>query len=229
MLSMQAISLTVENAHMYRILAGLLTFLPLVAFAGQPADTKDADKKAGLRVGANLPGPFQPYNVTGKFAGRYRCPITEHDGDPMVLIFTRETEPSELLTSLLVKLENVADKNRNVRLGVTAVFLDKDLTEVLGQDNSKEDLRLEFADKLSSKLSGMLKKTNDTTMQNLVVVTISCANDLAKYGLDTQHKATVVLYNKFEVVGIHDVEDLDEKTVDAILKDVADKFGATRK
>ena len=77
----------------------------------------------------------------------------------------------------------------------------------------------------------MFKEVDPFTKQNLVVVCISCDNDLQKvgYGLDRNHKATVVLYDKLEVRAVHDYEDLDDKRIDAIMADVADKLGAKRK
>lgn len=223
---------------MRRCLAALAVLTPFFALAADPP--ADKDKKA-LRVGANVPGPFHPYNVTGKYGphkekdeeveGRYHCPVTEHAEDPMVLVFTRDLEVGDKLKSLLQKLDNAAKANTNVRLAATVVFLDAKLKEVLGSNNETEDMRRDLAASLREKFAGMFTATNEFTKQNLVVVCIGSNDDLKDHGYDLNlnNKVTVVLYNKLEIRAIHDVEDLDDARIDAIMKDVADKLGATRK
>src|SRR5438128_1806253 len=76
-----------------------LLAVPLVVLAvGLPSATPQ-----GVRDKPDLPGPFLPYNVTGKFGrttktendkqidvpGNFHCLITEHGLDPGVLIFVR--------------------------------------------------------------------------------------------------------------------------------------------
>jgi hypothetical protein len=252
---------------MRRRFAPLALLTPLFVVGAEPADKKDKNQPV-LRVGANLPGPFHPYNVTGKYGprkekdkeeeteGRYHCPITEHAEDPMVLVFTRDTEVGDKIKSLAQKLDNATKANTNVRLAATLVFVDKedpkpdaDLLQVLGipadpdklTDEAKklrdrvadpiaiEDRRRKLAATLAAAFRDMFKETNPFTKQNLVVVCIASNNDLGKYNLDTTHKATVVLYNKLEIKAVHDYEDLDDAKIDAIMKDVADKLGAARK
>src|SRR5438874_419347 len=125
-----------ELSHMYRRLAAFAVLAPLFAPAAEPAADKAKDNK-GLRVGANVPGPFHPYNVTGRYGprkemdkeeeteGRYHCPLTEHAEDPMVLVFTRDVEVGDKIKSLMQKLDNATAKNTNVRLAATVVFLEK--------------------------------------------------------------------------------------------------------
>ena len=219
--------------------------MPLFVLAADPPADKDK-KLPALRVGANVPGPFHPYNVTGRFGpqrikdkttqkeedveGRYHCPVTEHGEDPMVLVFTRDLEVGDKLKSLLQKLDTVTAANKDkVRLGATVVFLDKELPEVVGSSDATDDRRRELAASLREKFAGMFKEDNPFTKQKLVVVCIGSDADLAKYELDRNHKATVVLYNKLEIRAVHDVEDLDDARIDAIMQDVADKLGAKRK
>ena len=228
---------------MHRILAVLFTLAAVVSLAAQPTDKKDDDKKepdkkkGGLHVGANLPGPFVPYNATGKYAGRFRSPVTEQDGDPTVLVFTRETEPGPVLKSLVSRLENVADKNRNTRLAAAVVFV-QEPPKAVDNPTKNRDIELDalaeddpqvvLAASLRESLGSMLKATREITKQNLVILCVSNDADLSSFELDRSHKATIVLYRKLEVLAVHDVEDLDDKTVEAVMKDVAEKFKAAR-
>lgn len=225
---------------MRRCLVAFAALTPLFALAADPPADKDKDRKeSGLRVGANIPGPFHPYNVNGRYGprkigevevdGTYHCPVTEHAEDPMVLVFTRDTEVGEKLKTLLQKLDDATKNNRKVRLAATVVFLDKDLPEVLGNKDETEDARRELAAKLKEKLTGMFTEANEFTKQNLVVVCIGCDKDLKKYELDANNKITVVLYNKLEIRAVHAAAELDDARIDAIMKDVADKLGATKK
>src|SRR5262249_3872623 len=80
-----------------RRVVSFLTVLFLLA-VGLPSATSQ-----GVRDNPDLPGPFQPYNVTGKYGrtvktendksikvpGNFHCLITEHGLDPGVLIFVR--------------------------------------------------------------------------------------------------------------------------------------------
>src|SRR5262249_35278767 len=108
---------------MRRVLIGLAVLVPAMVCAAQPDDKEKA--KTVLRVGGNLPGAFHPFNLTGKYDGRFHCPVSEQDLDPTVLIFTRETEPSAALKDLVERATNAAVKNRDTRLTCVVVFLHK--------------------------------------------------------------------------------------------------------
>jgi hypothetical protein len=268
----QAPSSNREIPHMRRRFAALAILTPWLVLAAEPAvdKAKDADKSP-LRVGANLPGPFHPYNVTGRYGprkekdkeeesqGRYHCPVTEHAEDPMVLVFTRDVEIGDKIKSLAKKLDDATKTNTNVRLAAAIVFVDKedpkpgkDLLQVLGVSETPdkltgdararddklreeagniaiEDRRRELAVTLRDAFRDLFKETDPFTKQNLGVACIASNKDLDKYKLDPTHKATVVLYKNLEVKALHDYEDLDDAKIDAIMKDVADKLGATRK
>jgi hypothetical protein len=232
---------------MRRCLVAFAALSPLFVLAADPPAEKDKDKdkdkdKPALRVGANIPGPFHPYNVNGRYGprkigevevdGTYHCPVTEHAEDPMVLVFTRDLDVGEKLKTLLQKLEAATKNNTKVRLAATVVFLDDKLKdEVIGQTDATDDRRRELAASLREKLAGLFTETNEFTKQNLVVVCIGCDKDLKKVGyqLDQNHKVTVVMYNKLEIRAVHAVAELDDAHIDAIMKDVADKLGATKK
>jgi hypothetical protein len=226
---------------MRRCLVAFAALSPLFVLAADPPADKDKDtKRPALTVGANIPGPFHPYNVNGRYGprkigevevdGTYHCPVTEHAEDPMVLVFTRDTEVGEKLKTLLQKLDDATKNNRKVRLAATVVFLDDKLKdEVLGKTDDTDDARRELAAKLKERLTGMFTEANEFTKQNLVVVCIGCDKDLKKYELDANNKITVVMYNKLEIRAVHAAAELDDARIDAIMKDVADKLGATKK
>jgi hypothetical protein len=162
---------------MRRTLIGFTLLIPALCLSAAEPDAKDKSKDR-LRVGANLPGPFHPYNLTGKFDGRYHCPISEQDLDPTVLLFTRDIEPTPALEQLIVDLAVAARKNRDTRLTIVVVFLpkleeargdarkDKEVVKGLEPDpklekqNTIEDNRLETAEKLRLWLGGVNTEIN---------------------------------------------------------------------
>src|SRR4051794_39214155 len=102
----------------------LVVFLAASAGApGQPEKKDEPKAKTGLRKGGNIPGPFHPYNLNGRRADHYHCPITEHDLGPVALVFTRDLEVGDALKSLVAKLDNAAVKNPLINLYVTVVFV----------------------------------------------------------------------------------------------------------
>ena len=63
-----------------------------------------------LQVGKNLPGPFHPYNVTGPHKQHFHCLVSEHDVDPMVMIFHKNVDFADPLANLLKKIDSAIDK-----------------------------------------------------------------------------------------------------------------------
>lgn len=47
--------------------------------------------KSGPQIGQMIPGPFQPVNATGPYAGRPHCLVCQFGLRPVVLVFARET------------------------------------------------------------------------------------------------------------------------------------------
>ena len=223
---------------MWHRFAALAVLTPLFVCAADPPAEKEK-KQPALRVDADVPGPFHPFNVTGRYGphkvqnedveGTYHCPVTEHAEDPMVLVFTRDLEVGDKLKSLLEKLDDVTKKNLSARLAATIVFLDKDLPDILGSDDKNEDARRDLVAKLTAKFAGMFTEKNPFTRQNLVIVCLGSDTDLAKYELNPEHKATVVLYNKLKIRAVHAVADLDDVCIDKIMTDVDKQLGASKK
>src|SRR5205085_10704865 len=91
--------------------------------------------------GSNIPGPFSPYNVTGKKRGHYHCLVSEYDLNPVVMVVVRGVEDKDGgLRQLLVKLDNLADKNPNTRLASFAVFVTGTVKDLAREDDQREEL-----------------------------------------------------------------------------------------
>lgn len=204
-----------------------LIFVVMSAAADDPPAKKDA---AGLKVGSNLPGTFHPYNVTGPHKQRFHCLISEHGLDPMVMIFHKNADFGDPLPNLLKHLDAAIDKNPNSPFGAFAVLLPDELPDTAGSNekeqntnNKNDDARLEIAKKIEDKASDMKLKH--------VVLCLDNKSDVAKYKLQDDNLITVVLYKKLKVVSVHALpkSDFTDATVEKIMADVADKFGAKKK
>jgi hypothetical protein len=201
----------------------LLLSLPLlalvlaapVAISQPPKD--DREKKIGLEVGKDLPGPFQPYNVTGERAGRFHCLVTQASLDPLVIIFVRDLDYTDSLKALEEALDNRISKNLNVRLNSFTVFLSDDLPKVVEEDDKR--------DKIAEEL-----RTKAKDLKN-VVFCLDSKSDLEQYSLDDNVWATVVLVKRYKVVALHKLskDKLNAAMVDEIMGEVAEQLGATRK
>jgi hypothetical protein len=200
-----------------------------------------AQEKGALAPGDNVPATFHPYNVNARITvaaepdekgkgeapasatakGRYHCLITEYDLDPVVMIVARNLDDSAGLHDLLKKIDGAIDRNPVTRLRCFVVALYDDLTEVVTQDDKRNELipRLE-------------KMAEDLKLKG-VVVTLAAPVDVEKFKLDDKAALNAVLYEKLRVVAVHNVarEKLDKEggpEAKAILDDVAGKLKASR-
>jgi hypothetical protein len=196
------------------MLAALLT----VPALSQEAKQESKEKKPGLKVGQDLPGPFHPYNVTGPRAGRYHCLVTRGSLDPLVILFvTKVDDYTESLKALEEGLENRITRNPNTRLNSFTVFLSDEIANILEDDDKRDKI----ADELLTK-AGEMKN---------VVFCLDNKADVDNYKLDDNAYATVVLVNKYKVVSVHTLtkDQLNPAAVEAILGEVGEKLGATKK
>jgi hypothetical protein len=174
----------------------------------------------GLKPDANLPGPLNPYNVTGPYKGRFHDLIAEFGMEPAVLIIARGLdftgENKDRLPDLLKNLDGAIEKNPNARLHAGVVFLIDDLMDVVTEDDKREGLTPKIED-LGQKFKH-------------VVLGLDSKKYLDKYDLGDA-AVTVILYNKMKIVSVHSLTKgkLDEQAVNQILAEVADKLGAKRK
>src|SRR5262245_1519725 len=97
-----------------------------------------APGRAVPKAGENVPGAFHAYNVNGAHRGRYHCPVTDYDLDPVVLLVHRGTEDSEGFKALREKLDAAIGKNTAARLRGVVVVLHNDLPDVRSEEHTSE-------------------------------------------------------------------------------------------
>jgi len=209
-------------------LTAALCLLAAFATAQQPAPkdgpgkaaTRDVGKGAGPQApGQNLPGPFHPFNVTGPYANHFHCPVSDHNLDPGVLIFTNDLTVTPPLRKLLSGLDGAIDKNPAVRLAAAATFLSDDLPNVVEDDDKREELKAKVQE-----------IANSLALKH-VVLGLDSRPDVAKYLREENVALTVVLYKKFQVVRRDALsrEKVTDAAVQQILADVAAQLGAKKK
>lgn len=214
-------------------LPGLL-LAALVCTAGEAKDP--------LAPGNNLPGTFHPFNVNEALApptddpdakdkpvskhkieahatkGKFHSLVSEYDLRPVVMLVAKGSlDDNAAFGKLLQSLDTAIERNRKgARLHAFVVFLYDDLTDVMDQDEKRE----QYARRLE-------KLAEDLKLRS-VVLSLASKNDLAKYRLD-ESALTGVLYNKLKIAATHRAgpEKVDD-AAKAILADVAGKLGATR-
>ncbi len=176
-----------------------------------------------------MPGPFHAYNVTGKYKGRYHSQISEFGLEPMVMLFTRETEFSDPLKDLLKQVNNAVEKNPTARLHPFLVVQSDDLPEVIGVDpdpavaSKDDDKRIELATKLEDQAKALMIPHID--------ILLAGKADLAKYNLNDVGFA-FYLFQRDKVTASRVVkkgDKLDDALVKEIMKELAEKAHATRK
>ncbi len=213
----------------------------LLACAATAQDKDKDDKGEGAAVGKNVPGTFNPFNVTARIVpmaepdekgkgektprpdtkGKFHCLVTEYDMDPVVLLVLRDADEAAGVKSLLKKLDAAIGRNSGARLRAFVVCHFDGLVNVVTQD----ERRAELAEKLT-------KLAEDLKLKG-VVLTLAAPADLAKWKLDTKAAANVILYRRLKVEAVHDLsrdklEKEEDAALDAVLADVKDKLKAAR-
>ncbi len=216
---------------MSRFLYPLCILVPLVLVAADPPPAPDREP---LKVGKDLPGPFNPYNVTGPHAGKFHCDVTEKSFEPGILVFVRNFNAPDALAAvrpLLAAIDDRIDKNyTRIRLNCTVVFLSDELNDVTGTKG--DPLLSEKNDDLREAFTKQIKDLADTDPKlKYVVLTLDHKDDVKKYGLDDSKFVTVVLFKKLQIVAVQAFtkNDLTDKAIKAVNDDITDKLGATRK
>jgi hypothetical protein len=200
---------------MRRCLSAVLV-LTLGCFVAGAADPPRSERDL-----PDLPGVFHPFNVTGKFKGRYHSLVTEHDLDPGVLLFVSVDENPNLsdpLKELLRKLDNAIVKNPDVRLAAYVVFLNGKLPDVVKNDDERELLAAELG-----KAHAALELKN-------VEFSLDSKMNLEKYALKDEAEVTVILYRKLRVLARFTFAkgELTPEKVTEVMAAVKGRFGASR-
>jgi hypothetical protein len=211
---------------MYLRAAILCSAAAFLAVTVAPADDKPATEKpkAGLTKGAELPGPFRPFNVAnGKFENKFHCPTTEHGLNPGVLIIAQnvDTGSAKVLRDLLRQLDEYAVEKPKTRLRSFAVFVYNDLADAVKDD----DVREGYAEKLRA------FKSAEPPLQS-VVLCLDSAAALQKSGFDVQpnEKIKVVLFDNLKVTNVYNLtEDLADDKVKEIVTEVKTKLAPFKK
>ena len=159
--------------------------------------------KSGPPVGADLPGPFHPYNLTGDRKGKFHCLVCNHGLDPAVLIFAPVGESSEPFVKLIEGVDAAAAKYPKSRLEGYVVFL--------GDEVLADDKREAMAAKVAT-----LAKVNEKK----VVLALDKSAGPEGYKL-LESYITVLIYDRHKVLANFALEKSpSEKDVQAILKEV---------
>jgi hypothetical protein len=190
-----------------------LTVLALLIIAAGPQE-KPSAPKGGLKPGDELPDPFQPYNVNGKFKGRFHCLVCQHGLNPVAAVFVRGTDNLESVGPLLQALETAVKdkKNEKARLAAFAVFVDEQLPDVVGNDDKREELAKKLDD-----LAGKLDR---------VTLSLESKANLEKYHLDPDADVTLLLYDKLKVVEVKPLAKakLTKESVPALVSETVAKL-----
>src|SRR5262245_53090936 len=153
--------------------------------------------QSGPQVGDKMPGPFEPFNVTGPNAGEECCLFCRFGNAPVVMVFARE--PSAPLAKLLAKVDKVVSENRAAEMGSCAIFCTKD----------------------AAIRPGLKKLAAEQDLKHVILSTMEPEGPEG-YALHKDAEVTVVLYRGLGVKANHAFRkgELTDKAIDAVLADV---------
>jgi hypothetical protein len=214
----------------------LLSVLALAAVVGlavadePPAEKKKApvvkakEEPSPLQPGKDLPGSFEPYNVTGPRKGFFHSLVDAYGLDPTVLILVRDLTVGntplrfgggDAQDGLLKRLDDAIDRNPAARLHAFAVFLSPDLPNVAADD----DMRARLAKALEDQAGALGLKH--------VVLSLDSPADLQKYLPGPGQWGTVVVYDRLQVQSVRPLAktgDEGRKAVDEVMKDLTERL-----
>jgi hypothetical protein len=159
-----------------------------------------ADKvgvQSGLHPGEPISTIFEPFNVTGPFAGELYCQVCENGANPVAMIFARDL--SEPLVRLVKKIDAATAANRDHEIGSFVVFL-----------NDGEDL--------PPRLRDIAEKQ---ALEKIVLTTYDPAGPDG-FKVNSEADVTVVLYNDHLVKANHAFRkgELNDRAIEKILADL---------
>lgn len=153
--------------------------------------------KSGPQLNEDVPGPFHPFNVTGKAAGKKNCLYCQNGANPVAVIFAREVTPE--VKKLIKTLDDCTAKNDECRMGSYVVFL-----------NDKEGLDKE------------LKEMADKEGLKKIVLSIDNPAGPEDYKISKDADVTVLLYTKHTVKANRAFKkgELKDQDIEGIVKEV---------
>jgi hypothetical protein len=185
---------------MMRRTAVFATVLSLVAVLGVYAQSS---VKSGPQVGAKVPGPFHPLNITGKSAGEKHCLFCDNGANPVAVVFARELTPQ--VTALIKKLDEATAKNTGCSMGSFAVFMSD-------------------SEKLPEQLKSMAQKAKLTKL----VLSVDNPAGPKAYEISKDAAITVLLYKDVTVAANYSFAKAGELSDSAISKVVSDVTKITK-
>jgi hypothetical protein len=183
-----------------------------------PASLWAADIKSGPDVGKDLPGPFHPFNVTGKEAGNFHCVVCTKELDPVVLVFVRNSAFSDKLAKFLEELDKAVAASPKARINAAAIFLFDDLKNVVTDDVN----RRKYAEKLEALGAAPAKLDH-------IILALDSADGPKDYGISPDAKVTVLITSRLQVVAKFVYTDETAIDTAAIVAAVKEKIGAPAK
>jgi hypothetical protein len=163
------------------------------AVGGSPATALES----GPQVGATVPGPFEPLNLTGPDAGEESCLYCRFGNDPVVMVFARSQ--SDGLTKLVRAVEKAAAANEAKALRACVVYLDT-------ADSVKVAAR---------------KLADAERLRHVILACVKPA-DVAEYKVAADADVTVLLYDRRTVRANHAFRkgELTAAAVDGVVADL---------
>jgi hypothetical protein len=160
--------------------------------------TAPGEFKSGPQVGKAVPGPFEPYNVTGASAGRQACQFCRNGENPVAMVFARDLNPE--VVKLIKKIDACTAKHEGAKMGSFVVFLSDD-------------------DSLKDRLTELAQKEHI----DQCVLTMYAPPGPKKYEVHPDAEVTVVLYKDETVKANYAFkkDQLQDKDIDRILADTS--------
>lgn len=189
----------------------------------------DEGLKSGSQVGDLLPGSFSPFNINGKFAGRYHCLVCENDFNPAVMVFAREPaeEKDEVLRDLMKKLDDTVQRYQNAQLGSFVVILSPAAKVTDSKEESTDKLIAQTAawEALLEKL-----KPQAEGLKSTVLATFPREGPKG-YKINIKAEVTVVIYDRYKVLAnlVFSGGQFESSDVATIAKKVDELFGKQKK
>jgi hypothetical protein len=154
--------------------------------------------QSGPPVGEELPGTFQPVNITGPDAGSKTCIFCEYGESPVAMVFARTM--SEPLTRLTKRLDAATAKEKENSLASCVIFLSSE------EGLPKQIKQLAEREKIQHTILRTFKPEGPKD-----------------YNLAKNADVIVVLFTDRVVKARHGFArgDLKEKDIDAIVSDLA--------
>jgi hypothetical protein len=161
--------------------------------------------KSGPQPGKELPGTFEPKNITGPNAGETTCIFCEYGEDTVAMVFAREV--SQPLTHLIKRLDAVTAKHSKAGLHSCAILLNSEAS-----------------------VANQLKQLADKEKVGHTILRTYKPEGPKGYNLARDADITVVLYSDRLVKANHTFRKggLKDKDIDAIVADVVKHLPARK-